>query len=262
MDKNLSSPVSFSVRLLLGAVACCAALLGTVPARAEQCPSAIMPVPRLPHSRSIVAEHRQLLIVALGSSSTEGAMASAPSRSYPAELQQDLMRLLPDAHVAVINRGIGGQDVVEETARMQSDVIQMRPQLVIWQVGANGTLANIPPEEFRRRVALGVRALQQAGADVILMDNQRSPRLMAVRDPDALNRQLADVAEDMNAGLFSRARLMDRWRAEGVPYERFLASDGLHQDDLGYACVAASLANVITEAVDGGRRMARTETIK
>jgi lysophospholipase L1-like esterase len=252
-------PNPFQRSLIVAAAAGFSALAGIAAARAQTCPAVPMPVPHLPHSRSVVAARRQFVIVALGSSSTEGAMASAPARSYPAELQADLSRLLASAHVAVINRGIGGQDVIEESARMDADVIPIHPQLVIWQVGANGALEDIAPDEFRRRVALGVHRLQLAGADVILMDNQRSPRLLAAHDSDALNRVLAEIAEDMDAGLFSRSHLMDRWRDEGAPYKLFIASDGMHQDDLGYACVAASLADVIAEAVVGPRQVARGE---
>ena len=53
-------------------------------------------------------------------------------------------------HIAVLNRGIGGQDAPEELARLQADVIAVRPQLVIWQVGANGAMRNADPAEFRR----------------------------------------------------------------------------------------------------------------
>ena len=46
----------------------------------------------------------------MGSSSTEGVMASSLGRSYPAQLQAMLEAEVPQGHVAVINRGIGGQD--------------------------------------------------------------------------------------------------------------------------------------------------------
>ena len=103
-------------------------------------------------------------------------MASDPAHSYPAVLQQALSAGLPEAHIAVINRGIGGQDAAEELARLDADVLAVRPQLVIWQVGANGALRNVDPAVFRAMVTTGVRRLQAAGADVILMDNQQSPR--------------------------------------------------------------------------------------
>ena len=94
--------------------------------------------------------------MALGSSSTQGARASDLAHSYPAVLQHALSAGRPDAHIAVINRGIGGQDAAEELARLDADVLAVRPQLVIWQVGANGALRNADPAAFRAMVSSGV----------------------------------------------------------------------------------------------------------
>src|SRR6476659_1926993 len=140
------------------------------------CPATPSMTPmKLPHLLSAVSHGLEGVIVALGSSSTQGVMASDLAHSYPAVLQQSLSTALPEAHVAVINRGIGGQDAAEELARLEADVLAVRPQLVIWQVGANGALRNADPAVFRDMVSGGVRRLQAAGADVILMDNQQSP---------------------------------------------------------------------------------------
>lgn len=125
----------------------------------------------------------------------------------------------------------------------------VRPQLVIWQVGANGALKGVNPEEFRRNVTEGVRRLQAAGIDVVLMDNQRTPRLLAAPESVVADRTLAEVAATTGAGLFSRGALMAAWRDTGHPYTEFAASDGLHQNDHGYACVARSLAQAIVAGV-------------
>ena len=119
----------------------------------------------LPHLRSAIDHGIEGVIMALGSSSTQGVMASDPAHSYPAILQQELSAGLPQAHIAVVNRGIGGQDAAEEVARLDADVLAVRPQLVIWQVGANGALRNVDPAIFRALVAAGVRRLQAAGAE-------------------------------------------------------------------------------------------------
>ncbi len=113
----------------------------------------------LPHLRSAVNHRIEAVVVALGSSSTQGAMASDLAHSYPAVLQQVLSAGLPDAHIAVINRGVGGQDAAEELARLNADVLAVRPQLVIWQVGANGALRNADPAGFRDMVTTGVRRI-------------------------------------------------------------------------------------------------------
>jgi acyl-CoA thioesterase I len=218
------------------------------------CPSTSRSAPlALPHLRNAVNHRIEAVVVALGSSSTQGAMASDLAHSYPAVLQQVLSAGLPDAHFAVINRGIGGQDAAEELARLDADVLAVRPQLVIWQVGANGALRNADPAGFRAMVTTGVYRLQAAGADVILMDNQQSPKLLAKADEPVFDQTLAEVAAETGAALFSRRALMRGWRREGTPLTEFIAADGLHHNDRGYLCVAEALAQEILAGLAPGQ---------
>ncbi|HTW68571.1 MAG TPA: GDSL-type esterase/lipase family protein, partial [Acetobacteraceae bacterium] len=142
---------------------------GLAVARAQtSCPAEPpAPILHLHNFRAALEQGKEGVVVAIGSSSTKGAKASDPAHSYPAELQEDLEHALPRMHIAVINRGIGGQDAPEELARMQADVIAVRPQLVVWQVGANGALRHADPVTFRRLVTEGVERLKAAGIDVI-----------------------------------------------------------------------------------------------
>ncbi len=208
-----------------------------------------LPHLKLPHFRAAIAEGSEGLIVAMGSSSTEGAMASDAAHTYPAILQAALNRTLPGAHIAVINRGIGGQDAPEELARLDADAIAVHPQLVVWQVGANGAMRHADPTNFYRLVRQGVTRLRDAGIDVILMDNQRSPRVLAAVEHIVLEDELRDVARDTGVNLFSRSHLMDAWSDEGAKPGMFTASDGLHHNDLGYWCISQSLAHQIAAAV-------------
>ena len=176
-------------------------------------------------------------------------MASDMAHSYPAVLQAALNEALPAAHVAVVNRGIGGQDAPEELARLETDVIAVRPQAVIWQVGANGAMRHADPVVFHQMVSAGVAELRKAGIDVILMDNQRSPRVLAAVDHIVLEDSLRDVARETGVSLFSRSRLMDAWSDEGSKPGMFTASDGLHHNDLGYECVSQTLARQIVAAI-------------
>ena len=203
----------------------------------------------LPHLRAAVSGSTEGLIVAIGSSSTAGVMASDPAHTYPAILQAALNKALPAAHIAVINRGIGGQDAPEELARIDTDAIAVRPQLVIWQVGANGAMRHADPAEFHRMVEEGVDHLVKAGIDVILMDNQRSPRVLAAVDHIILEDSLRHVAQETGVNMFSRSHLMDAWSDEGAKPGLFTASDGLHHNDLGYYCVTQTLARQIVSAV-------------
>jgi acyl-CoA thioesterase I len=199
----------------------------------------------LPHLRSALAAGQEAIIVALGSSSTQGAMASTPGRTYPAQLQIALSDAMPDRQIAVINRGIGGQDATAESARLEADVVAVRPQLVIWQVGANGALRDEDPTTFRQLVGDGIRRLQKAGIDVVLMDNQRSPRILASGDDAAFDGALAELSRASGVGLFSRDRLMAAWEREGAAPAEFIAADHLHHNDRGYLCVARAMAEAI-----------------
>ena len=196
----------------------------------------------MPHLRAALQGDREGLIVALGSSSTEGVAASGSARTYPAVLQAELSAELPHWHVAVLNRGVGGQDAPEELARMEADVVAVRPQLVIWQVGANSALRDADPSLFRHVVVAGVNKLRNAHADVVLMDNQRAPRILNAPRHLVIDQALADIAAETGASLFPRSTLMDAWRRDGRPYELFISRDGLHHNDLGYHCIATALA--------------------
>jgi lysophospholipase L1-like esterase len=215
----------------------------------DECPGMRMPPVAVPHLRHALRAGESIVIVALGSSSTRSYMSSNPGHSYPAVLQTTLTAALPRAEISVINRGVNGQDAAEEVRRLDADVLALRPQAVIWQVGANGVLRNSDPATFKLMVADGVKRLQQAGIDVVLMDNQRSQRILAKPDHLLMDQALAEVAVQTGVSLFSRAALMDAWQKGGTPYETFISSDNLHQNDLGYHCVAEALATSILDGI-------------
>ncbi len=208
-----------------------------------------LPKLAMPHLRSALEGDREGLIVALGSSSTQGVAASGSARTYPAVLQAELSAELPQWHIAVLNRGIGGQDAPEELARMEADVIAVRPQLVIWQVGANAALHSVDVNLFRTELTEGVQRLKQAGIDVILMDNQRTPRILASTGESAIERAMAQSASQAGVNLFSRARLMDAWASEGASPAVFTSADMLHHNDRGYLCLGRALAHSIVNSL-------------
>ena len=79
----------------------------------------------------------------------------------------------------MINRGRKGQDVGEELARLRQDLNEQHPDLVIWQVGTNALLRRENPATDERFIAQGVDEMKQQGLDVVLMDIQYAPRVLA-----------------------------------------------------------------------------------
>jgi lysophospholipase L1-like esterase len=216
---------------------------------AEPCPPAPAQSLALPQARAAVHAGRPLTIVAFGSSSTEGAGASDDARTYPAQLQARLRQALPGLRVRVLNRGKGGQEVSEMLARLDADVLAERPAIVIWQAGANAVLQGMAPETFSAAMAHGIARLHAAGAEVVLMDSQRAPRILSAPHYSRFDSALRDLALNARAPLFSRAALMRAWEEAGTPNDEMLSPDGLHHNDRGYACVAAALSRAMQDAV-------------
>ncbi|TCZ52978.1 SGNH/GDSL hydrolase family protein [Roseicella aquatilis] len=224
------------------------ALLLPAAAMAQNCPPAPTQSVSLPMTRAAVQHGGPLTIIAFGSSSTEGAAASGPEATYPAQLEARLRTALPGIGLAVQNRGKGGQEVHEMMARLETDVLAAHPTLVIWQAGANAVLQGMPPEEFRAELAAGIARLQDAGADVLLMDSQRAPRITEAPGFERLDAAIGGLAAETYAELFSRAALMQAWEAAGTPAAAMISPDRLHHNDRGYACVAEALARSILAA--------------
>jgi acyl-CoA thioesterase-1 len=214
------------------------------------CPVAELAPLRLPALAARVQAAEPVRIVAFGSSSTAGAGASGPERAYPHRLQAELARHWPGVPVEVLNRGIGGEDVIEMLARLERDVLLARPMLVVWQLGVNAALRRQDIGEFRVRLNEGIARMRAAGAEVVLMDSQRGPWMRRAPQREAFDRALAEAARAWDGvELFSRARMMDGWAARGTDPEAMLVGDGLHHNDRGYACLADALARAIRDGI-------------
>jgi lysophospholipase L1-like esterase len=211
------------------------------------CPKATIPHLHLPVTAAAADSGRALTVVALGSSSTLGAGASAPDKTYPAQLEAALRAAWPDRRVTVLNRGVGGQEADAMAARLDRDVLAAHPVLVIWQAGANAALSQMDVDLFRTALREGLSKLSASDVDVVLMDNQVAPIFEAVPNNAAYGAVLAREAALHRASVFSRTALMRQWREAGA--DGMIGPDGLHQSDKGYACLAAALGRAIVDAV-------------
>jgi lysophospholipase L1-like esterase len=205
----------------------------------------------LPHVASKLASGQPVVIVAFGSSSTQGYGATSPEFNYPNRLAAQLRRQYPGANITVLNRGKGGEDAPEMMKRLQSEVIDAKPDLVIWQVGTNAVLRNLDPAETAKLVEEGVARIQVAGADVVLVDPQYSPRVTEHRESaNRIIRLLGRVAALRHIGIFPRFEVMRDWHdQQALPIDSFVIADGLHMNDWGYACFAQLLGDDIIKSV-------------
>ncbi len=200
-------------------------------------------------ARSAVADQHELRIVAMGSSSTQGYGASNPMYAYPAQLKIKLSEEMPGIDVHVFNKGIGGQDAEEMTARMSADVKPQHAHLVIWQVGTNSAIRRYPLDKFADKLRAGIDIGKSLGAEFVLMNLQDVPAIVALPDEEEYARVMADVAKEKKTGLFRRFEIMHAWYNDGMSYAEFVNNDGLHLNDFGQKCIGKLLSKALLNTI-------------
>lgn len=235
-----------------------AALAATVAlpiaARAEQprCDAQLNPVrfavplSRVGHKLSI---GQPITIVAIGSSSTAGAGASSPAATYPSRLQAELAQRFPGRDIKVINRGVNGEEVPDMLKRFDEAIVAAKPDLVIWQLGTNSVIRDHDIANRGASIYFGVKKIRATGADVILLDPQYAPKVIAKPEAEHMVELIAVTAKQEDVDLYPRFDVMRHWRdADHMDFKAFVSPDGLHMNDWSYACLAKSLAHSIAEA--------------
>jgi acyl-CoA thioesterase I len=240
----------WAVRLAAGCAAALAASglgsaepQGTVGAPNCRAPLALSVIDAaLDRSAARIDRAQPLTIVAMGSSSTKGTGASSPAMSYPSRLEAELRDRFPEVEIRVLNRGLGGEDVGQEIARFSQDVFALDPDLVIWQVGTNAVLRRDEFADDEQSIRRGVVAIQERGIDLILMDLQYAPRVLARPAWSEMERIINETARRTHVGLFRRFEIMQEWDHLQLAPMAMIGPDGLHMTDASYGCLARQLA--------------------
>ena len=101
-------------------------------------------------------------IVCLGDSITYG-VGSDEGGDYPSSLKQILGE-------DVINSGVPGDTSAGMLNRLETDVIEHNPYLVIIEIGGNDFLNNVPEDETLKNIERAIDRIQGKGAIVALCD--------------------------------------------------------------------------------------------
>src|SRR4051812_6159347 len=197
----------------------------------------------LPHFAATLTRKTTIDIVAIGSSSTFGIGATTADRTYPVQLQGILESTFKGRDFYISNSGASGEVAAETAKRVRNEVTLKRPDLVLWQVGTNDVLAGVALEEFRETVLATIRWLKEHQIDVVLIDLQYSPATEKDARNKAFEQAIADMAAAENVLLVRRYDAM-RFLAL-TKWEGLVSGDGLHQNDLGYRCMAEHVAHAV-----------------
>jgi hypothetical protein len=201
--------------------------------------------------------------MALGSSSTAGAGASSPAASYPARLEVELRNRFPRIAVTVLNRGVNGEEAADMLARFDQTAAEDKPDVVLWQLGTNAVLRDDPLGPVDRLIIEGLARMKALGTDVVLIDPQFAPKVLAKPDAESMVSDIAAASSSRGVDLFPRFAVMREWHdAAAIPFEAFLSPDLLHMNDWGYACFAKLLGAAMAEAATRPIAAAGTITSK
>jgi hypothetical protein len=205
----------------------------------------------LPHLAERLARGGDVTIVAIGSSSTAGEGGIKP---YPGYLQDMLRQTYDNPQINVINKGVGGQEAPDELQRMQ-DVINAKPALTIWQVGPNAVWKDQNLDQVDMAIKAGLRLLKSQPMDVILMDLQYAPAILADNKIGAARRMVSLIAEAAVAAKVSVFRRFDMMRKfveiEGRSFDALIDPNDvyrLHESDAVSGRIGYELCRVIAVA--------------
>ena len=205
-------------------------------------------------------------IVAIGSSTTAGEGSIA---AYPARLLSFLQAQYPNGGLAMVNKGISGQEAPIELQRFGADVIAEKPDLVIWQVGTNAVWQSPdqnPPSFDETTAAIRdglVKLRDETQADVILMDLQYVPAVLTPAKKDkaiAMVEAISKLARDAGVNVFRRFAFMKGlYEVEQVSFDRIVDptdDSRLHDSDWTTGRVAWVVKLAIIGGVDKARSAA------
>ena len=215
----------------------------------------------LKHLTESLNTQRNTKIVAFGSSSTAGARQVVPFPAYldlmlRGEFGVQMTSKFGKRMINVINRGVGGEEASTELPRMQSDVIDEAPALVIWQVGTNAVFRNTVPEFAFEKVfaaiAEGLDSLSKRPIDVILMDSQYTTAVVTPEKKplsEAMVKRISELAEAAGVDVFRRYALMEQWHIAMRELVDPADDLALHLSDWATRNVTEALFNQIKKMV-------------
>ena len=180
------------------------------------------------------AEDLRPAIVALGDSLTAGQGVD-PDSNYPSLLQRKVDK--EGYAYKVLNYGVSGDTSGQGLNRLDA-IIELRPAIVIVELGANDGLRGIPADVTKQNLAAIIERLQGAGAAVVLA-GMRVPPNYGPQYTVAFRDIFRDLAKKYHTPLVP-------FFLEGVGGIAALnQDDGVHPTAEGYQIIAGNVWNVL-----------------
>jgi hypothetical protein len=204
----------------------------------------------LPHVREAVTAKRfGILVVGAGSSTLPG-LAGAKN-AYPARLQHALMEKLSGVAVQLALDVQPKRTAIEMVKSLRAAVATAKPALVVWQTGTVDAMQAIDPDQFNAALARGIKIAHSAGADVVLVNSQYSPRTESMIALGTYEEYMRWVAVQQEIPLFDRFSIMKYWGDQGT-FDLYATTKKLDIAEHVHDCIGRLLADFVIEAAKPG----------
>jgi hypothetical protein len=199
----------------------------------------------LPKVTEAVRNGRPLNVLVVGSRSS--TIAASADSAYPAQFLAALKERLPSIPINLSVELQPGKTAEETDTTLVKLVEAKMPTLVIWQTGTVDAMRSVDPDDFRTAVGDGVAALQNAGADVVLINLQYSPRTETMISAPPYLDSMRVAAQQHDVPLFDRFAIMRNWNDAGN-FDLFSTVHGTDMAKRVHACLGRALSKFVLDA--------------
>lgn len=201
------------------------------------------PLPQV--ARAIAAKKLTVLVVGAGSSMLPGP--GGAKNAYPARLQAALSQKLPGVAVAVSTDVKLRRTAAQMAAALPADLAAAKPALLVWQTGTVDAMQGVDQDQFAQALDNGINVARAAGADVVLIDAQYSPRTESMIALANYTENMRWVAVQQEVPLFDRFNIMKLWSDLGT-FDFYSATKKLDMAERVHDCIGRLLSDLVVEA--------------
>lgn len=172
-----------------------------------------------------------------------------PRECYLEKFRDKLIDLFEQTSVSVINAGIGGDNLIQMSARAERDVIRYQPDLVIINGSLNWGEEFGTTDDYKEILReLVIRIKNETDADIILLTpNGDLPNAMfASETPKETTtaervKVIRELAEEQQVCLVDVYAIWEKAREAGCPWKELLANGANHPGVEGHEVYAIAL---------------------
>jgi acyl-CoA thioesterase I len=170
-----------------------------------------------PSNKTESSPKKAAIVVCFGDSLTKGYGASTGA-DYPSILAQKVGK-------PVINEGISGDTTAEALERLEDDVLDHNPDIVLITIGGNDMKNGVPVAKAKENILAMISQIRATGARIIL--GGVNPPIMSRNYPKMYH----DIEEETDILIIPDI-------LQGIMGDDDLMSDMIHPNDQGYKLVA------------------------